>query len=49
MICNDIQTIRLMNCPVKILEEGRLFDIRDASVYGEAPVPAVVESFREML
>ena len=49
MICNDIQTIRLMNCPVKILEEGRLFDVRGASGYGEAPVPAVVESFREML
>jgi ABC-type transport system involved in resistance to organic solvents, ATPase component len=49
MICNDIQTIRHMNCPVKILEEGKLFDIHDTTVHEDAPVPAVVASFREML
>jgi phospholipid/cholesterol/gamma-HCH transport system ATP-binding protein len=49
MICNDVQTIRYMNCPVKILEEGRLFDVRDTGVQGDVIVPAVVTSFRHML
>jgi len=49
MICNDVQTIRYMNCPVKILEEGRLFDVRDTAVQGGVIVPAVVASFRRML
>jgi ABC-type transporter Mla maintaining outer membrane lipid asymmetry ATPase subunit MlaF len=49
MICNDVRTIRLMDCPVKILEEGKLFDLRDAGAFNEGPVAAIVEYFKECL
>lgn len=49
MVCNDLSIIRRMQCPVKILEEGRLFDIGDAQSINASPVPAGVASFLEML
>jgi phospholipid/cholesterol/gamma-HCH transport system ATP-binding protein len=49
MICNDVRTIRLMKCPVKILEEGKLFNLRDAGAFNEGPVAAIAEYFKECL
>jgi phospholipid/cholesterol/gamma-HCH transport system ATP-binding protein len=49
MICNDVQTIRYMDCPVKILEEGRLFDIRDPAAFNDGPALAMAGYFKERL
>ena len=49
MVCNDVNTMRGMQCPIKILEEGRLFDVRDTGETGGPPVPEAVEYYREML
>jgi hypothetical protein len=38
-----------MDCPVKILEEGRLFDIRDPAAFNDGPALAMAGYFKERL
>ncbi len=49
MVCNDIRTIRSMKCPVKILDNGKLLDLRDGARPADEYRSAILSTFQEML
>jgi phospholipid/cholesterol/gamma-HCH transport system ATP-binding protein len=49
MNCNEIRTIRGMQCPVKILDNGMLIDLNAAPSSAEDERPAILATFQEML
>ena len=49
MLCNDIQTIRSMHCPIKILDNGKLIDPRTEPSSDDEVRPAILKTFQEML
>jgi phospholipid/cholesterol/gamma-HCH transport system ATP-binding protein len=49
MTCNDIQTIRHMKSPLKILDNGKLFEVNKTAGAADPHQPAIVTTFQEML
>ena len=49
LACNEIRTVRGLKCPMQILDNGTLFDLRNTAPSSGSRIPAEHAAYQEML